>query len=114
MEATSIGGADTRSRRGRIWVIVVFALGALALGYSIVEISTKEAGRQVVRVAGISEAQRIFGGMPQAGDRLGSADAPVSIQVFNDMQCSSCRADFLRHDSRSWPRTTPVPATPSC
>jgi protein-disulfide isomerase len=77
-------------------VIVVFLLGALALGYSIVDISTKEAGRQVVRVAGISDAQRILGGMPQAGDRLGSADAPVSVQVFNDMQCSSCRADFLR------------------
>ena len=96
MEATSISAADTRSRRGRVWVIAVFLLGALALGYSIVEISTREAGRQVVRVAGISDAQRIFGGMPQAGDRLGSADAPVSVQVFNDMQCSSCRADFLR------------------
>ena len=96
MEATRIGGADTRSRRGRLWVIAVFALGAVALGYSIVDISTREAGRQVVRVAGISDAQRIFGGMPQEGDRLGSADAPVSVQVFNDMQCSSCRADFLR------------------
>jgi protein-disulfide isomerase len=95
MEATSIGAADSRSRRGRIWVIVVFALGALALGYSIVEISTKEAGRQVVRLSGISDAQRIFAGMPQAGDRLGSSNAPVTIQVFNDMQCSSCRADFL-------------------
>ncbi|HET7485639.1 MAG TPA: thioredoxin domain-containing protein, partial [Solirubrobacterales bacterium] len=29
------------------------------------------------------------------GDRLGSSDAPVSIQVFNDLQCSSCREDFL-------------------
>jgi hypothetical protein len=95
MEATSIGGADARSRRGRIWVIVVFALGFIALGYSIVEISTREAGRSVVRIAGISDAQRIFAGMPQAGDRLGSSDAPVTIQVFNDMQCSNCRADFL-------------------
>ena len=34
--------------------------------------------------------------MPQEGDRLGSDDAPVSIQVFNDIQCSSCRDDFLR------------------
>ncbi len=95
MEATSIDPVDSRSRRGRIWVIVIFALGAIALGYSIVDISTKEAGRQVVRVAGVSDAQRIFAGMPQAGDRLGSADAPVSVQVFNDLQCSSCRADFL-------------------
>ena len=33
--------------------------------------------------------------MPQEGDRLGSSDAPVTIQVFNDLQCSSCREDFL-------------------
>ena len=33
--------------------------------------------------------------MPQEGDRVGSADAPVSIQIFNDLQCSSCRDDFL-------------------
>jgi protein-disulfide isomerase len=95
MEATSISREGARSRRGRIWVIVALLLGVFALGYSIVDIATKEAGRQVVRVAGINDAQRIFGGVPQAGDRLGSADAPVSIQVFNDMQCASCRADFL-------------------
>ena len=33
--------------------------------------------------------------MPQEGDRLGSSDAPVTIQVFADMQCGSCREDFL-------------------
>ena len=49
----------------------------------------------MVQVAGIAEAQEIFGGVPQEGDRLGSSDAPVSIQVFNDLQCSSCREDFL-------------------
>ena len=33
--------------------------------------------------------------MPQEDDRLGSDDAPVSIQVFTDLQCSSCRDEFL-------------------
>ncbi len=96
MEATSLSGPDTRSRRGRAGVIALLLLALVAFGYAIVGISTKEAGRSVVRISGISDAQRIFGGVPQAGERLGSADAPVSIQVFNDMQCSSCRADFLR------------------
>ena len=83
-------------RRGRLWVIVVLALGAIALGYAVVNISTQKAGRAVVQVAGIGDAQDIFGGVPQAGDRLGSSDAPVTVQIFNDLQCSSCRADFLR------------------
>lgn len=86
---------DAPSRRGRAWIVLAFALAIAALGYTVVDISTREAGPSVVRVDGISDAQRLFGGLPQAGDRLGSSDAPVSIQVFNDLQCSSCRADFL-------------------
>jgi len=82
-------------RRGRLWVALALALAALALGYSLVEISTKEAGRQVVRVEGLASTQQLFGGIPQEGDRLGSSDAPVTIQVFNDLQCGECRADFL-------------------
>lgn len=82
-------------RRGRAWVVLALALALLALGYAVVEIATREAGPAVVKVAGIGEAQEIFGGVPQEGDRLGSSDAPVTIQVFNDLQCSSCRKDFL-------------------
>jgi protein-disulfide isomerase len=82
-------------RRGRIWIVLALALALLALGYAIVEIATKAPGRDVVRVDGIDTAQEIFGGIPQEGERLGSSDAPVSIQVFADMQCGSCREDFL-------------------
>jgi protein-disulfide isomerase len=82
-------------RRGRIWVLLLLGLAVAALGYALVNIATQKAGRSVVHIAGISEAQEIFGGVPQEGDRLGSSDAPVTIQIFNDLQCSSCREDFL-------------------
>jgi protein-disulfide isomerase len=82
-------------RRGRPWVILGLALTLAALGYALVDIATREAGREVVRVEGIGTAQAAFGGVPQAGDRLGESDAPVSIQVFNDLQCSSCAPAFL-------------------
>lgn len=82
-------------RRGRIWVVLGLGVALLLIGYAIVSISTQEAGPEVVRLSGISDAQGLFGGVPQEGDRVGSADAPVSIQVFNDLQCSSCRDDFL-------------------
>ncbi|HET7589367.1 MAG TPA: thioredoxin domain-containing protein [Solirubrobacterales bacterium] len=88
-------GAVPIPRRGRIWVVLALGLALFALGYVVVEIATRPAGRDAVRVAGIGDAQAAFGGIPQAGDRLGSADAPVSVQVFNDLQCSSCRDDFL-------------------
>jgi protein-disulfide isomerase len=82
-------------RRGRLWVIAALALVLFGLGYLVVEIATQKEGPAVVHVEGIGDAQRIFGGVPQEGDRLGSSDAPVTIQVFNDMQCSDCREDFL-------------------
>jgi hypothetical protein len=82
-------------RRGRLWVAALLALGLFALGYTIVKISTQKPDKGIVHVAGIAEAQELFGGVPQEGDRLGSSDAPVTIQVFNDIQCSSCRDDFL-------------------
>lgn len=83
-------------RRGRFWVAALLALALVGLGYSIVQISTRKPDKEIVHVQGINEAQELFGGVPQEGDRLGSSDAPVTIQVFNDIQCSSCRDDFLR------------------
>ena len=82
-------------RRGRLWVILLLGLALFGLGFAIVDLSTKEAGRRSVEVEGIASMQRIFGGLPQEGDRLGPADAPVSVQVFNDLQCGNCRGDFL-------------------
>jgi protein-disulfide isomerase len=83
-------------RRGRIWVAALLLAALVGLGYTIVQLSTQKADKGIVHVQGIAEAQELFGGVPQEGDRLGSDDAPVSIQVFNDLQCSSCRDDFLR------------------
>ncbi len=82
-------------RRGRIWVVLALALAAARARLRVVTSPPRRPGRNVVHIAGIAEAQEIFGGVPQEGDRLGSSDAPVSIQVFNDLQCSSCREDFL-------------------
>jgi protein-disulfide isomerase len=91
----SEAAATPLPRKGRVWVALALALSLAAIGYAIVEISTKGPGPEVVHVAGIDNAQQIFGGVPQEGDRLGSADAPVSIQFFADLQCGSCRDDFL-------------------
>ncbi len=82
-------------RRGRVWVLIIGALALIALGYSLVNISTQKADKNVIKIAGIGEAQELFGGVPQEGSRLGSSDAPVTIQLFNDVQCSDCREAFL-------------------
>jgi protein-disulfide isomerase len=92
MEAVA---AQQGRRRGRWMVLTLLALAATALIFGIVELSTQKPDRNQVRLEGIGDAQEIFGGVQQDGDSLGSPDAPVSIQFFDDLQCSSCRDQFL-------------------
>ena len=87
--------AQQGRRRGRWMVLTLLALAATVLIAGIVELSTQKPDRSQVRLDGIGDAQEIFGGVRQDGDRLGSPDAPVSIQLFDDLQCSSCRDQFL-------------------
>ncbi|MGZ8667512.1 MAG: hypothetical protein ACXWZM_10450, partial [Solirubrobacterales bacterium] len=94
-EAPEAAPRPAAARRGRWFVVAVLALGAVALGAAIVNIATQKAGPSVVELAGVDDAQGIFGGLPQDGDRLGSASAPVTIQVFNDVQCEGCDEQFL-------------------
>jgi protein-disulfide isomerase len=82
-------------RRGRWLVLAALTLAAVALTVGIVELSTQKAGPQKADIEGIGDALRIFGGVRQDGDRLGDPAAPISIQIFDDIQCSSCRDQFL-------------------
>lgn len=93
----SVGPVPVRAvpRRGRVWVLLILAIGLVALGYSLVSISTQKANKNVIRIQGVEEAQQLFGGVPQEGSRIGSSNAPVTIQLFNDVQCSDCREAFL-------------------
>jgi Thioredoxin len=82
-------------RRGRGWVLLIAALVLIALGYAIVNIATQKPNKNTVHIEGVGEAQELFGGVPQEGARLGSEDAPVTVQVFSDEQSSLCREGFL-------------------
>ena len=65
------------------------------LGYALVNIATQKPNKNTVHIEGVGAAQELFGGVPQEGARLGSEDAPVTVQVFDDVQSSQCREAFL-------------------
>jgi protein-disulfide isomerase len=92
MEAVA---APQGRRRGRWMVRALLVLAVVALIGGVVELSVQEPDRGKVQVSGIGDAQQIFGGVRQDDDRLGSPDAPVSVQVFDDIQCGNCRDQFL-------------------
>jgi protein-disulfide isomerase len=87
--------AASGRRRGRWVVLVLLVLAVFGVTGGLVELSTQEPDRDRVHITGVGDAQQIFGGVRQDDDRLGSPDAAVSIQVFDDLQCGNCRTQFL-------------------
>ncbi len=69
---------------------LLLGAGAIALFAAIVSISVGTGGPQVIKLRGANQVQELLGGIEEDGADLGPADAPVTISVFNDLQCSSC------------------------
>jgi protein-disulfide isomerase len=78
--------------RSRLVPLIGLGLAAAALLVAIVFISVGEKGPSAP-VSGADTVQRLFGGIEQEGNALGSSDAPVTISIFNDLQCTDC-ADY--------------------
>ncbi|HET8785632.1 MAG TPA: thioredoxin domain-containing protein [Solirubrobacterales bacterium] len=70
-------------------------MAAIGLLAAIVSLSVGEHREEKFTISGSGEVQELVGGIPQLGDRLGSDDAPITIDVFNDIQCTRC-ADYQR------------------
>ena len=74
----------------RRWVpVVALGLVGAAILIAIVSISVGERG-PTPPVEGSQAVQRLFGGIEQRDDSLGSPNAPVTISIFNDLQCTGC------------------------
>ena len=82
---------DQPRRRPRLIGLLVLALCVGLLGFAIVSLSVGSGGeKNEIKITGAEEVQSLVGGIPQDGARLGSTDASVTVQVFNDIQCDPC------------------------
>jgi protein-disulfide isomerase len=71
---------DQPRKRPRLIGLLVLALCVGLLGFAIVSLSVGSGGEEEdVKITGAGD-----------GARLGSPDAPVTIQVFNDLSCDPC------------------------
>ena len=78
-------------RRPRVVGLIVLAIVIGLIGFAIVSIAigtgTEEGD---IQITGAAEVQSLLGGIQEDGPRLGNPDAPVTVQVFNDLQCDPC------------------------
>jgi protein-disulfide isomerase len=72
--------------------LIALALIVGLLGFAIVSLSVGTGSEDDgnIQITGAGEVQSLLGGIPQDGARLGSPDAAVTVQVFNDLQCDPC------------------------
>jgi protein-disulfide isomerase len=77
-------------RRPRVIGLLVLALCVGLLGFAIVSLSVGSGESEEIEITGAGEVQSLLGGIPQDDARLGDPSAPVTVQVFNDLQCDPC------------------------
>ena len=69
---------------------LLLGAGAVGLIGAIVSIAVGTGGPTVIKLKGGDQVQELVGGIQQNGTDLGPPDVPVTISVFNDLQCSTC------------------------
>jgi protein-disulfide isomerase len=94
-------GAPRRKASPKVLAVVAVLLALIAAGVAIaVAVGSGSSSSSTIPTRGslvnalpdAAEAERLFKGIPQSGNVLGSPKAPVTMIEYIDLQCSACRA----------------------
>ena len=96
-QAAESGDAAALARKRRVQYLALAAFGAIAVIVALIVISQSggddnDGGGTPSSVAGAARVDAELQGIPQDGQTLGNADAPVTVTEFGDPQCPVCAA----------------------
>jgi protein-disulfide isomerase len=92
-EARESEAAAAERRRRRLWQLgatVVVAGALVALAIAIAGAGDDNPGTVTGPPQGVAETNALFRGIPQRGIEVGSANAPLVLAEFADIQCPFC------------------------
>ncbi len=77
-------------RRPRLVGLIVIGFVVLIGLAVIASLSLDDGKAEPIEIEGAQEVQQLVGGIRQLGERLGDEDAPVTVELFSDVQCEEC------------------------
>jgi protein-disulfide isomerase len=103
-EEAAAAAAVRRRRLLRVGAGLLVAVAAVAIAIA----AGSSGGQKTPTSAAPQTVNRLLAGIPQAGNRLGRASAPVTVTVYEDLECPVCRefalggqAQLIANDVRS-------------
>jgi protein-disulfide isomerase len=91
LSESGVAGVRAATTRSPWYPRIGLAIAAAILIGAIISVAVGTGGPQRFVLHGENAVQELMGGVQEDGSYIGSPDAPVTIGVFNDLQCSTCR-----------------------
>lgn len=79
--------ATARKSRSRSFLVPLAIVLAIPIGYSAIEVLGSQAGQELDRAQVQREVDELLADVPQSGPTLGSPKAPITLQIFADLEC---------------------------
>jgi protein-disulfide isomerase len=99
-EQAAADAAARRRRLLRLGGVLVVAIAAVAIAIAVSSSSSNNKNSPTPAPQAAPAVRRLLAGIPQSGNTLGKASAPVQVAVYEDLECPICREFTLAAENQ--------------